>query len=150
MTLNEFVKKHADKPVDFDGAYGAQCVDLARQYFKEVWGFSQQPEGVVGAQDFFIKHFERPIQKKLCDITEYHAGVNEPPAGAVVIFKSSPNNKYGHIGICVEAGPTRINVFEQNGINNEQAVKEGRPQKGASVGMWGYERLLGWLTPRQG
>ena len=34
MTLEEFVNKYIGRKVDFDGAYGAQCVDLFRQYNK--------------------------------------------------------------------------------------------------------------------
>lgn len=29
MTLEEFVKKYNGKKVDYDNAYGAQCVDLS-------------------------------------------------------------------------------------------------------------------------
>jgi hypothetical protein len=30
MLLEDFVKKYNKKKVDFDGVYGAQCVDLFR------------------------------------------------------------------------------------------------------------------------
>ncbi|WP_252722587.1 hypothetical protein [Treponema phagedenis] len=36
MSLDEFVKKYLGKKVDYDGHYGAQCVDLFRQYCKDV------------------------------------------------------------------------------------------------------------------
>ena len=36
MTLTHFVKKYNGKKVYFDGAFGAQCVDLFRQYNKEI------------------------------------------------------------------------------------------------------------------
>ena len=85
MNLQEFVDKYKGMLVDFDKAYGAQCVDLARQYMKDVWGFTRQPEGVAGgAADFFFKHNERPVQKELCACTPYTGSVR-PPAGSLVI-----------------------------------------------------------------
>jgi hypothetical protein len=42
-----------------------------------------------------------------------------------------------------------MDVFEQDGIANERALKEGREQKGAYIGRWGYSRLLGWLEKKQ-
>jgi len=149
MNLQEFFDKHKGEPVDFDGAYGAQCVDLARQYMKEVWGFARQPEGVAGAADFFFKHGERPVQRELCDCIPY-TGAIRPPAGSLVIFKSSGTNKYGHIAICLEATQYGMRVFEQDGIANEQALKDGKPQKGACIGYWNYDRLVGWLAKKGG
>jgi hypothetical protein len=39
-------------------------------------------------------------------------------------------------------------VFEQDGITNAKALEEGREQKGAYIGHWGYDRLAGWLTKK--
>jgi hypothetical protein len=149
MNLQGFVDKYKGQPVDFDGSFGAQCVDLARQYFKEVWGFTRQPEGVIGAADFYFKHENRRAQRELCDCHMFSiADGHVPPVGAVVIFGSTGTNQYGHIGICVNADTEGMDVFEQDGIANEKALKEGRPQKGAYIGRWNYDRLLGWLTKK--
>jgi len=137
LTLAEFVKKYNNEKVDFDGVYGAQCVDLVRQYFKEVWGIPQ-PEGVDGAKDFYFKHVNRPVQMRYCTITEYDGGM-APPAGAVVIFGANATNQYGHIGICLSAGRDTLIVFEQDGFK----------QDGAKVCTWNYTRMLGWLTKRE-
>ena len=37
MKLDEFINKYINTKVDFDGAFGAQCVDLFRQYCKDVF-----------------------------------------------------------------------------------------------------------------
>jgi len=148
MNLQEFVEKYQHTPVDFDKAHGAQCVDLARQYFKDVWGLPRQPEGVIGAQDFYFKHDSRPIQREYCNCQPY-TGAIMPPVGAVVIFKSSSSNQYGHIGICLSADQGGMDVFEQDGIANEKALKEGREQKGAYIGRWKYDRLVGWLEKKE-
>jgi len=139
MTLEEFVEKYKGKKVDFDGAYGAQCVDLARQYFKEVWGIPQ-PEGVEGAEDFFLKHDGRPAQKKHLRRVPYRGRGHAPPAGAAVVFSASAANKYGHIGICLESGAESITLFEQDGFK----------QDGAKITRRDCSRVLGWLVKRTG
>lgn len=149
MKLSEFVEKYKGKPVDFDGQYGAQCVDLARQYFKEVWNIPRQPEGVIGAQDFFFKHDSRPIQREYLSCIAFQNLETQPPVGSVVIFKSSGANQYGHIAICLESDENWLTVFEQDGIANAKALEEGKPQKGAYISKWGYERLIGWLIKKE-
>lgn len=37
MTLEQFVSEWNGKYIDFDGHYGFQCVDLIRQYVKEMY-----------------------------------------------------------------------------------------------------------------
>ncbi|MCL2138682.1 MAG: CHAP domain-containing protein [Treponema sp.] len=137
MKLQEFVVKHYGKKVDFDGAFGAQCVDLARQYFKDVWGFTKQPEGVEGAKDFFYNHDNRPVQKELCICIPF-ANDAKPPEGSVCVYKESATNKYGHIGICLNADDTGVDLFEQDGFK----------QDGAKITRWDYSRLVGWLEKR--
>jgi len=148
MNLQEFVDKYKGKPVDFDGQYGAQCVDLVRRYIKEVWELPRQPEGVIGAEEFYFKHESRPIQRGLCRCTGYYAADCPPPAGSVVVFKAHPGNRYGHIAICLSADASGMDVFEQDGIANERALKEGRPQEGAKISRWSYNRLAGWLEKK--
>lgn len=50
MTLTQFIKTYLGKKVDFDGMYGNQCVDLYRQYCKDVLNVPQSPS-VPGAKD---------------------------------------------------------------------------------------------------
>ena len=40
MTFDNFITKYNGKFIDFDGYYGYQCVDLARQYIKDVLGYA--------------------------------------------------------------------------------------------------------------
>ena len=138
MNSHEFVEKYMGQKVDFDGHYGAQCVDLVRQKWKEVDGLPTQPEGVIGAQDFYLKHDVRPIQKQLLDRVEYRPGMI-PPVGAAVFFRATPENQYGHVGICFQANERCIFLFEQDGFR----------QDGAKIKMWPYDRVLGWLLKKQ-
>jgi len=149
MNHQEFIVKYLGKPVDFDGRYGAQCVDLIRMYIKDVYGISLQPEGVEGAQEFYTKHDDRPRQKALFNRITY-TGNLQPPQGALLVFGANKDNGYyGHIAICHKADHKSITVYEQDGIANSKALKDGRPQKGMYENTWRYDNLLGWLIPKE-
>ena len=137
MNLQEFVSRYKGRKVDFDGAFGAQCVDLARQYFKDVWGVPQ-PEGVIGARDFFFQHESRSRQKEYMDCIPYRMKGQIIPEGAVVIFNASATNEYGHIGICLSSDTETIQLFEQDGFK----------QDGAKITPWTYNRVAGWLIKK--
>ena len=62
MTIDQFITKYLGKKVDWDGAYGGQCVDLFRQYLNDVLNFPQ-PRGVVGAADFWTNYDSDPNLK---------------------------------------------------------------------------------------
>lgn len=116
--------------------FGAQCVDLVRQYIKEVYEVPQ-PEGVIGAEDFYTKHEDRPIQKQYFNLIQY-IHPRKPQSGAIVVFGATDKNKFGHIGICISADETSITLFEQDGF----------AQSGAKIHNWNYDRCLGWLVPK--
>ena len=63
MKLSEFIQRNIGCKVDFDGLWGAQCVDLFRQYCKDVLGIPRT-EPVEGAKDLFLKYDSMPIEKK--------------------------------------------------------------------------------------
>jgi hypothetical protein len=140
MNLQTFVEKYKGRKVDFDGALGAQCVDLARQYFKDVWELPEQPEGVIGAADFALKREQRPIQRKHTSFTPVIP--EQPiPAGAVVIMNPWPENKFGHIGICTACDGNEVTLFNQDGF----------AQDGAKFTRWRYDsRVAGYLTKKEG
>ena len=60
MTLDEFVKNYEGKQVDFDKAYGSQCVDLFRQYSKEVLQIPEHTGAVEGAKDLYLNFSSMP------------------------------------------------------------------------------------------
>jgi hypothetical protein len=137
MNTKEFVDKYIGKKVDFDKQYGAQCVDLFRQYCQDVWNVPHLG-GVNGAKDIFIDYEKMPGEVKYTDRIEYTGG-NYPQEGDVIIFDKSGTNQYGHIAICLYATKSRIVVFEQDGFS----------QTGAKIGTWLYDRLLGGLVKKE-
>jgi hypothetical protein len=136
MNTKEFVDKHVGQKVDFDKQYGAQCVDLFRQFCADVWNVPHLG-GVEGAKDLFINYEKMPSEINHTNRIAYN-GENQPQEGSVVIFKESASNKYGHVAICLYATKSLMVVFEQDGFN----------QTGAKIGVWEYGRLLGWLEKK--
>ena len=123
MTLKRFVVTYLGKKVDFDGAFGYQCVDLFRQYCKDVLGIKQTPS-VDGAKDIINNPGDLKVSK----------GAYAP--GDVLVYDGTKSNPYGHVCILVSLldSDTFI-VFEQNGFE----------QTGAKLTVRDKANLLGGL-----
>lgn len=137
MFLEDFVKKYNKKKVDFDGVYGAQCVDLFRQYAKECLNIPEHTGACSttgGAKDLFIDYDKMPIEKKYF----YRETKRGMVAGDVLIWDSTPSNKYGHVAIYLGELNNSLIVFEQNGIT----------QAGAEITLRSKENLLGFLRKK--
>lgn len=138
MLLDDFVKKYEGKKVDFDGAFGAQCVDLARQYWKEGLGILEHTgpcSTTGGAKDLFLDYEKMPIEKK------YFIKIQKNKAfvpGDTLIWDSTETNKYGHVAIYLGKLNNSLIVFEQNGFK----------QDGAKVTIRNKEKLLGGLRKK--
>lgn len=136
MTLEQFVEKYNGKKIDYDGHYGAQCVDVFRQYCKDVLAIPHTG-GVVGAAELYTKYDTMPLEQKYFHRIPYKAGI-QPEKGDVVIFAATKANQYGHVAIVLNSSAAEMVVFEQDGFK----------QDGAHVGSWNYARVLGFLRKR--
>lgn len=137
MTVEEFVNKYNGTKVDYDGAYGAQCVDLFRQYVKDVWGVKEHTGPCTtsgGAKDLFLDYEKMPLEKKYFTRVK----TKSPAAGDVVIWDSTQTNKYGHVAICLGKLNNSLIVFEQNGFSLD----------GAKIVLRGKDKLLGSLRKK--
>lgn len=136
MKFPEFVNKYLGKKVDFDGAYGGQCVDLFRKYVQEVLG-KPQPIGVVGAADFWTNYEKDPALKDNFDQI-----VNTPTAipeeGDVMIWSKKAGGGYGHIGIYISGDVRQFVSFDQNWPSINKCTKTTH----------NYTNVLGWLRPK--
>lgn len=137
MTLDKFVKKYEGKKVDFDGQYGAQCVDLFRQYCKDVLNIPHTG-GVIGASELYTKYEAMPLEKKYFKKIEFKG--MPPIAGDVVIFKPTKKNGFGHVAIVLSADNLSMTVLEQDGY----------AQTGAYIIERKYYNTLGFLRKREG
>lgn len=130
MTLDEFVSKWSGKVCDFDGHYSGQCVDLYRQYVKEVLGIPQTPP-VAGAKDIWNNC---PGFDKFPNTPD-----NIPLKGDVMIW-GSKYGQYGHVAIVTEADINKFTCFSQN------------DPSGSLPGLKTYKAwstLLGWLRAKE-
>lgn len=133
MKLEEFIKKNTGKKVDYDKRYGAQCVDLFRQYCQDVLCIPHTG-GVEGAKDLFINYEKMEKEKQyFSKIT----GTSFIP-GDVAIWAESSTNKYGHVAIIVGTINDDLIVFEQDGFK----------QDGAKIVLRSTDRLLGALRKK--
>ena len=136
MTLEEFVKKYIGKKVDFDMVYGAQCVDLFRQYNKEVWG-NPHTGAVDGAKDLVVNYERMPLEQRFLSLVPVDRDIVK--AGDVAVWNATEVNKYGHVAIVVGVlGDESLIVFEQDGFK----------QDGAKLNVRSSKNLLGFLRKK--
>lgn len=137
MNLEEFITKYSGKKVDFDGVYGAQCVDLFRQYVKECLGISEHTGSCStsgGAKDLFLDYPKMEKEKKYFT-RETKKGMIQ---GDVLIWNETETNKYGHVAIYLGKLNNSLIVFEQDGFK----------QDGAKINIRSKNNLLGFLRKK--
>lgn len=127
MTLTQFIRNNLGKKVDFDGKFGAQCVDLYRQYCKDVLNVPQTP-AVEGAKDIIEKPGSLSVTRD--------SALADYSRGDVLIWGATSSNKYGHVAILVSVYNTKyFVVLEQDGFK----------QDGVKLAFRSRENLLGCL-----
>lgn len=136
MELVEFINKYLGKEVDYDGAYGVQCVDLFRQYCKDVLNVGHTG-AVEGAKDLFLD-YEKMDKEKL--VFEKISGRTAGEYGDIAVYDATESNKYGHVAIVISVRYMENLVFEQKG-----GTKDPRAQ----VNWRSNEKLLGYLRLRR-
>ena len=127
MTLTQFIKKYLGSKVDFDGQFGAQCVDLYRLYLRDVLDVPQTPS-VDGAKDIIDKPGTLKVTRD--------SALADYSRGDILIWGATSSNKYGHVAILVSVYNTKyFIVLEQDGIK----------QDGVKLAFRSRENLLGCL-----
>lgn len=128
ISLTQFIKKYLGTKVDFDGKFGPQCVDLARQYYSEVLDVPQFPPVEGGAKDIIKNPGKLKVIKEDA-LADYSSG-------NVLIWGASRTNQYGHVAILVSIYNTKyFIVLEQDGFK----------QDGCKLAFRSRENLLGGL-----
>lgn len=128
MTLTQFIKTNQGKKVDFDGKYGAQCVDLYRAYCRDVLDIQQTP-AVAGAKDIITK-------PGVLEVTRDSA-LADYSRGDVLVWDATNSNKYGHVAILVAVYNTKyFVVFEQDGFKQDGAKLAFRSREGLLGCLW--------------
>lgn len=126
MTLQDFFNKYNGQGVDFDGAYGNQCVDLAQFYNHDVVGAPRLTGNAVDIWNTYPKDFYDRIA---------NTPTNAPVAGDIIIWGASVGGGFGHIAICQSAGVSAFTSFDQNWPTGSKVHFQSHDYKG----------VLGWL-----
>ena len=94
------------KYLDYDGAYGSQCVDLIAYYYQYLGNRTPGGNGCDYCRNALPSGWQR--------ITNYSGYT--PERGDICVWDSYAEyqGKYGHVGIVVGGDSSRINTIEQN------------------------------------
>jgi len=133
MTTQEFFAKYDGRRIDFDGNYGAQCMDLAAQYIQEVVGVSGWSIGRATAYQVWSE-FDAISANQIYDkIPNTPEGV--PQAGDIVVWDTSIGSA-GHIAVATGQGDTNnFTSFDQNWPGGSASHYQSH----------NYNGVVGWL-----
>jgi hypothetical protein len=130
MTLEEFITKWTGKPVDFDGIYPNQCMDLAHQYIFEVLGITDR--SVIATPSAYQVYTQFKWSKYFYKIANTPVAV--PIKGDVLVFGQQVGAD-GHICIVTDADINRFRSFDANWpVGSLPHIQEHN-----------YNGVLGWL-----
>lgn len=134
ISFDEFIAKWTGKPVDFDGVYPNQCMDLMHQYVYDVLGLTDRKLlAHPAAYQVFTDFSEKDTFDKIANTPD---GV--PQKGDIVLFNKTPSNPYGHVCIFIEGDAKRFKSFDANfPLNSLPHIQEHT-----------YGFCLGWLRPK--
>lgn len=121
IKLKDFIKENLGKCIDYDGKHGSQCVDLFRQYNKDVLG-NDDLESVEGAKDLFLNYDNMPKHKKA--FKKLSSG--DLKKGDLAILDKSEKNPYGHVAIVIGRDGDTITVIEQDGLNQNKGTYKNK------------------------
>lgn len=112
-TYSQFINNHIGKAVDYDRVAGAQCVDLAKCYLKEVFGLES---GAWGDAHSWYDNFNNipTLKENFTRIPNTPDFV--PKKGDIGVWDSGLSaGGWGHIAICTGEGDTNLFYsYDQN------------------------------------
>ena len=132
MTPKDFFAKYNGKPIDYDGYYGNQCVDLYRQYVKECLEYPQS-SGVQGAANIWDNYLQDYFER----VDNTPDGV--PKLGDVIIWNKNAGGGFGHVGVFDSGNTDNFISFDQNWPVNSFCHFQSH----------NYINVLGWLRPKK-
>ena len=112
----QWVKNQNGKALDYDGYYGAQCVDLIMYYYKYLVGYN-----VSG----------NAVDYQWNDLPSGWYRNSSPEAGAIVVWGAGAymgksghyaDGTYGHVGIVSNVNGGNIDYYDQNSYQYGQTV----------------------------
>lgn len=142
MSLQDFITKWAGKGIDFDGAYGDQCMDLMHQYCVEVLGITDgRVLAAPVAKDVWLTDVYG--KDKFSSIANSATGVPSP--GDIVLFGTEIGTA-GHVSIFVSGDTHNFISFDQN-WNGHAYCEEINHGYGGENGVLGWLHFKGAVAP---
>lgn len=123
----QWIMSKENQSLDYDGAYGAQCVDLIKYYYVEFFGLSQ-PFG--NGKDYATNTIPTNWSR-----IEYTPGF-VPETGDIAVWTT--NSTYGHVAIVLDGDKDGFNALNQN-INGSPCIQY-RTNYNVTKGFWGFIR----------
>lgn len=153
--IEDWLNTANGRRLDYDGAYGLQCVDAVDAYAEDIFGVPWETSvgGVGGAKElldrvpdeFWIRIDNDPNNPNLL-----------PQRGDVLVWAGRAGvNPFGHTAICLSANANGVTVLQQDGfapplqfVNNN--LYSNKPAHIATLGWdnYGTGMISGWLRPR--
>ena len=142
--FTRIIKGWVGKSVDYDKAYGAQCVDFARQYAKD----SGYPIGTFSWSAYNGWKTWSPFNNTWIRVTR--DGSNFPIPGDIVFFAPTPKNLYGHVAIAHNnCNAKTLIIIEQNAGSGNWDGKGSNAIKITTTSYNGNRGVcVGWFTRR--
>jgi hypothetical protein len=125
--FDRFLAANDTKFLDYDGKYGAQCVDLVQFWGQAIGG----PRFTGNAKDLYKQtaNFYTWIDNTASAV---------PQKGDIVVWSGAYNGSVGHVGIATGIGDTStFQAFEQNDPTDSNS----------HLRSYSYASVLGWLRP---
>lgn len=134
MTLQEFINTYTGRYIDWDGAYGAQCVDLMRFYQRDVLGVQPNDIPAAGTAKLIYLNFptNHPVFQKIANTPN-----NMPQIGDIVFWGTYPfvTGWAGHVAVYTGGNLYNLVTFDQNYPTNSSCHLQRHSYKG----------VMGWL-----
>ena len=133
MKIDEFFSAYNYKPIDYDGAYGFQCMDLYHKYVSLVlpgYPHPSQPGAAWIWDTYDPKYYDRIVNTPLAI----------PQKGDILIWGKSAGGGYGHVAVYSSGNLFNFVSFDQNWPNGSYCHFQGHNYFGG---------LLGWIRPKQ-
>lgn len=106
--------------VDWDGAYGVQCVDFILWYSKEFWGVSYASGGNANAYSW------NTMPSGWTRI-QYSSDFTAKP-GDIAVWTFCDGSSYGHVGVVTSADSSGMTIAEQWSSTGIAASRSGKVQ----------------------
>lgn len=136
MTFQQFIETFNGKYIDFDGAYGAQCMDLAHYYCVQVLGLTDpRILAAPSSRDVYLNFLTVTGHEYFDKIDNTPTGV--PKEGDIVYWTNAP---YGHVAVFVEGNSNSFRSFDQNFPTGSPCHIQNHTT---------YANVIGWLRCKQ-